>query len=46
MSTLRSLSGDALPVPAGLAASSLKLLEFRGDGGIYHARMHWRIEPA
>ncbi|MDC0671557.1 glycine zipper domain-containing protein [Nannocystis radixulma] len=35
--------GQSLPAPAGVWASPLKNLKFRGDGGRYEAHVHWRV---
>jgi hypothetical protein len=35
--------GQSLPAPAGVWASPLKSLKFRGDGGKYDAHVHWRV---
>lgn len=35
--------GASLPAPAGVWASPIKNLKFRGDGGKYDAHVHWRV---
>lgn len=42
MSHVEGLAADHLPSPAGTWASPMKKLKFRGDGGAYDARLHWR----
>lgn len=42
MAAIRALSNDPLPTPAGVWASPLKKLTFKGDDGKYEAYAHWR----
>jgi hypothetical protein len=42
MAALRTLAGDPLPAPAGVVASPLKKLTYKGDDGKYEAHLHWR----
>ena len=39
---IKGLSDDNLPAPQGTWASPMKRLDFKGDGGFYRVRMHWR----
>ena len=43
MSSIRATVGDPVPAPAGVIASSMKRLDFVGDGGKYEVRLHWRV---
>jgi hypothetical protein len=41
-SYIEGLSTDELPAPKGTWASPMKKLAFKGDGGSYEVRAHWR----
>lgn len=43
MSSIRATVGDPVPAPSGIIASSMKRLDFVGDGGKYEVRLHWRV---
>lgn len=43
LDNIRTLSSDNLAAPAGVWASPMKSLQFRGDGGRYDMRLHWRV---
>lgn len=40
--TIDALTAGGLSTPAGITGSQMKLLNFRGDGGRFEARLHWR----
>lgn len=40
---IQALASDHLSAPAGVWASPMKKIKFRGDGGEFHARLHWRV---
>lgn len=43
MSSIRATVGDPVPTPNGIIGSSMKRLDFVGDGGKYEVRLHWRV---
>jgi len=43
MSVIRQMSNEPQSAAPGIWASPLKKLTFSGNGGVYHAGVHWRV---